>query len=129
MWKKTTSQQSQTTALALNITLLSPTWCCLPILGEWVCELLALYFSRPRELLLVDTDLGQTVGVISMERAHSPLAAVSVCSTSQHLLLLHESGSVSMWAPKTGLSVASTPMLPKSQSQVEFPLDLERGPM
>ena len=49
MWKKTTSQQSQTTALALNITLLSPTWCCLPILGEWVCELLALYsFSTQR---------------------------------------------------------------------------------
>ena len=85
--------------------------------------------SLPRELLLVDTDLDQTVGVISMERAHSPLAAVSVCSTTQHLLLLHESGSVSMWAPKAGLSVASTPMLPKSQSQVEFPLDIERGPM
>ena len=68
----------------------------------------------------MDTDLGQTVGVIGMERAHSPLAAVAVTSTNQHLLLLHESGSVSMWAPKPGLSVANTPMLPKSQSQVHL---------
>ena len=72
----------------------------------------------PRELLLVDTDLDQTVGVIGMERAHSPLAAVAVSSSNQHLLLLHESGSVSMWAPRPGLTVANTPMLPKSQSQV-----------
>ena len=68
----------------------------------------------------MDTDLGQTVGVIGMERAHSPLSAVAVSSSNQHLLLLHESGSVSMWAPKPGLSVANTPMLPKSQSQVQL---------
>ena len=68
----------------------------------------------------MDTDLGQTVGVIGMERAHSPLAAVTVSSSNQHLLLLHESGSVSMWAPKPGLTVANTPMLPKSQSQVQL---------
>ena len=79
-----------------------------------------MYHPYHRELLLVDTDLGQTVGVIGMERAHSPLAAVAVSSINQHLLLLHESGSVSMWAPKPGLTVANTPMLPKSQSQVQL---------
>ena len=77
-----------------------------------------MYTHAFRELLLVDTDLDQTVGVIGMERAHSPLAAVAVSSSNQHLLLLHESGSVSMWAPRPGLTVANTPMLPKSQSQV-----------
>ena len=81
------------------------------------CEYV-LNTHAPRELLLVDTDLDQTVGVIGMERAHSPLAAVAVSSSNQHLLLLHESGSVSMWAPRPGLTVANTPMLPKSQSQV-----------
>ena len=87
--------------------------CCL-------CNLLNMYHPYHRELLLVDTDLDQTVGVIGMERAHSPLAAVAVSSSNQHLLLLHESGSVSMWAPRPGLTVANTPMLPKSQSQVQL---------
>lgn len=77
--------------------------------------------AYPREVLLVDTDLGQTIGVIGLDRAHSPLAALAAGSTRDLLLLLHHSGSVSAWAPRPGLSVASTPLLPKSQSFAAFP--------
>ena len=73
-----------------------------------------------KEVLVVDTELGQTVGVISLERTHSSLAALALASHRELLLLLHESGSVSVWSPRPGLSVAVTP-LPKSQSMSSFP--------
>ena len=61
-----------------------------------------------KEVLVVDTELGQTVGVISLERSHSSLAALALASHRELLLLLHESGSVSVWSPRPGLSVAVT---------------------
>jgi hypothetical protein len=85
----------------------------------------AVLLAYPKEVLLVDTELGQTIGVIGLERSHSPLAALAVASQRELLLLLHESGSVSAWAPRPGLAPqAVTPAPgppPRSQSLSSFP--------
>ena len=78
--------------------------------------------AYPKEVLIVDTELGQTVGQISLDRANSPLAGLQVARQRPVIFLLHESGSVSVWSLKEGLTVASTPMtMTKSQSLVSFP--------
>jgi len=74
-----------------------------------------------KEVLLVDTELGQTVGQINVDRSNSPLAGMEVARQKPVIFLLHESGSVSVWSLKNGLTVASTPiMMSKSQSLLSF---------
>jgi len=75
-----------------------------------------------KEVLIVDTELGQTVGQINVDRSNSPLAGMEVARQKPVIFLLHESGSVSVWSLKNGLTVASTPiMMSKSQSLLSFP--------
>jgi len=75
-----------------------------------------------KEVLIVDTELGQTVGQINVDRSNSPLAGLRVARQKPVIFLLHESGSVSVWSLKNGLTVASTPVtMSKSQSLLSFP--------
>jgi len=75
-----------------------------------------------KEVLIVDTELGQTVGQINLERSNSPLVGMEVARQKPTIFFLHESGSVSVWSLKDGLTVASTPvMMSKSQSLLSFP--------
>ena len=76
-----------------------------------------------KEVLIVDTEWGQTVGQINVDRSNSPLAGLKVARQKPIIFLLHESGSVSVWSLKNGLIVASTPVtMSKSQSLLSFPL-------
>jgi hypothetical protein len=70
----------------------------------------------PKEVLLVDVVLGQTVGSVSLERAHSPLACLLAASSREAFYILHESGSVSVWTRKKELTVLATPSITRSQS-------------
>ncbi len=72
----------------------------------------------PKEVLLVDLVLGQTVGAVSLERAHSPLAALLPAAGRETFFILHESGSVSVWSRKSELSVLATPGITRSQSML-----------
>ncbi len=72
----------------------------------------------PKEVLLVDLVLGQTVGSVSLERAHSPLAALLPAAGREVFFILHESGSVSVWSRKSELSVLATPGITRSQSML-----------
>ncbi|RZF44986.1 hypothetical protein LSTR_LSTR001947 [Laodelphax striatellus] len=69
-------------------------------------HILLLY---PRDILMVDLHINQTVGVISIEKAMSPL--VQIISTRQRdvIYCLHESGSVSVKVRRKG---AHAPYLP-----------------
>ena len=71
-----------------------------------------------KEVLLVDMVLGQTVGSVSLERAHSPLAALVAGSCREIFYILHESGSVSVWTRKNELTVLATPGITRSQSML-----------
>jgi hypothetical protein len=71
-----------------------------------------------KEVLLVDLVLGQTVGAVSLERAHSPLAALLPAAGREVFFILHESGSVSVWSRKSELSVLATPGITRSQSML-----------
>jgi hypothetical protein len=71
-----------------------------------------------KEVLLVDLVLGQTVGSVSLERAHSPLACLVPGSRAEVFYILHESGSVSVWTRKSELAVLATPGLTRSQSLI-----------
>jgi len=74
-----------------------------------------------KEVLIVDTELGQTVGQINVDRSNSPLAGMEVARQKPVIFLLHESGGVSVWSLRAGLTVASTPiMMSKSQSLLSF---------
>eukprot|EP00092_Neocalanus_flemingeri_P029430 GFUD01031956.1.p1 GENE.GFUD01031956.1~~GFUD01031956.1.p1 ORF type:complete len:979 (+),score=386.47 GFUD01031956.1:514-3450(+) len=75
-----------------------------------------------KEVLIVDTELGQTVGQINVDRSNSPLVGMEVARQKPMIFLLHESGSVSVWSLRAGLTVASTPIImSKSQSFLSFP--------
>jgi len=74
----------------------------------------------PKEVLILDTEIGQTVGIINLERANSPLAQLVSCRQSDVLYLLHESGSVSVWSKRKHLTVVGTPALSRSVSTISF---------
>ena len=69
-----------------------------------------------REVIIVDMELGQAVGQINFDRSNSGLVGMRVASQKPVLYLLHESGSVSVWQYKEGLTVASTPMVGMTSS-------------
>jgi hypothetical protein len=81
----------------------------------------------PKEVLLVDLVLGQTVGSVSLERAHSPLAALLPAAGREVFFILHESGSVSVWSRKSELSVLATPGITRSQSMLGERRDVGRS--
>ena len=64
-----------------------------------------------REVLIVDLELGQAVGQINLERSNSSLVSVRAAGQQPLLYLLTESGSVSAWLLRSGLSVSATPLM------------------
>ena len=83
-----------------------------------VKDLIVLAFAK--EVLLVDVKLSQAVGTINLERVHSSLAAIRTCAHNDVLVILHESGSLSVWRKKPKLSVQATPSVSRSQSMAGF---------
>ncbi|XP_074640587.1 WD repeat-containing protein 11-like isoform X2 [Tubulanus polymorphus] len=69
---------------------------------------LLLVYSR--EMLILDLEINQTVGIIPMERTGSPFIQVIPCQQRDVLLALHESGSVSVRIRRRG-NVIITPDL------------------
>ena len=82
-----------------------------------------------KEIVIVDMELGQAVGQINFDRlcffiSFSLTQNATLCSRSNSsslvtmrgasqepvLYLLHESGTVSVWSQRAGLSVAATPL-------------------
>ena len=64
-----------------------------------------------REILIIDMELGQAVGQINLDRSNSSLVSVRAASQQPVLFLLQESGTVSAWLLRSGLSVSATPLL------------------
>ncbi|XP_072042557.1 WD repeat-containing protein 11-like isoform X2 [Amphiura filiformis] len=63
----------------------------------------------PREILILDLNIHQTVGTIPMERSGSPFQQVYPCKQRDVLMCLHENGSISVRVRRKALIVASTP--------------------
>jgi len=81
-------------------------------------QVLAIYRSL---VLLLSSSLLQPLGSLSLERAHSPLAALIPARQQDALYLLHESGSLSVWGAKEELTQAPQGQVSKSQSFTSFP--------
>ncbi|KAJ8316897.1 hypothetical protein KUTeg_004801 [Tegillarca granosa] len=67
-----------------------------------------LILVYPREILLLDLEINQTVGIISMERSGSPFVQVLPLRQRDALLCLHENGSISARVRRK-TNVLSTP--------------------
>ncbi|XP_077991912.1 WD repeat-containing protein 11-like isoform X2 [Glandiceps talaboti] len=75
-------------------------------------HLLLLY---SREVLIVDLEINQTVGVIPMERSGSPFLQIIPCRQRDVLMCLHENGSISVRVRRRSgmpslMSAATTPV-------------------
>ncbi|XP_033632855.1 WD repeat-containing protein 11-like isoform X3 [Asterias rubens] len=55
-----------------------------------------LLLVYPREILILDLDIYQTVGMIPMERSGSPFQQVYPCKQRDVLVCLHENGSITV---------------------------------
>ncbi|XP_014675037.1 PREDICTED: WD repeat-containing protein 11-like [Priapulus caudatus] len=77
----------------------------------WRHCLLLVY---PREVLLVDLHVKQTVGIIPMERTGSPFVQVFPCRQRDVLVCLHENGAITVRVRKIFASPAPTPNEPGS---------------
>ncbi|XP_038045535.1 WD repeat-containing protein 11-like isoform X5 [Patiria miniata] len=72
-----------------------------------------LLLVYPREILILDLDIYQTVGMIPMERSGSPFQQVYPCKQRDVLLCLHENGSISVRVrrrPRSTSPSAATPV-------------------
>ena len=63
-----------------------------------------------KEVIIVDMELGQAVGQINFDRSNSSLVSMRAAGHKPVIYLLHESGTVSVWTQRDGLSVAATPL-------------------
>ena len=68
---------------------------------------LILVYSR--EVLILDLDIGQTVGMIILDRSCSPISEVVACQKRDGFYMLLENGSVSFRLRRSLYTVASTP--------------------
>ncbi|KAK7074520.1 WD repeat-containing protein 11 [Halocaridina rubra] len=69
-------------------------------------QLLLLY---PKEILVLDLTINQTVGIIAIDRAMSPFCQVLSCWQRDVLFCLHESGSVSAHFRRRLLPLSTSP--------------------
>lgn len=72
-----------------------------------------LFLLYPREILIIDTELKQTIGVILAERNASPFQQIMPCRQRDVLYCLHENGCVSMRMRQPvhlPMSIPSSPM-------------------
>ena len=63
-----------------------------------------------REVLILDLDIGQTVGMVALDRSCSPIVKLIPCKLRDGFLVLLENGAVTFRLRKNLFSVASTPM-------------------
>ncbi|XP_064605109.1 WD repeat-containing protein 11-like [Liolophura sinensis] len=68
---------------------------CIQLVYHQACRhhLILLY---PRELLILDLEINQTVGTIPMERTGSPFTQILSCRQRDALMCLHDNGSVTV---------------------------------
>ncbi|XP_070541595.1 WD repeat-containing protein 11-like isoform X2 [Ptychodera flava] len=89
---------------------------CLQLTYHQACRHhLLLVYSR--EILIVDLEINQTVGVIPMERNGSPFLQVISCRQRDVMMCLHENGSITVRVRRKNgnsgiLSTATTPVDP-----------------
>ncbi len=72
----------------------------------------------PREVLVLDLDIGQTVGMVALDRSSSPIVHLSQCSLRDVFYILLDNGVVSMRVRKSLYTVACTPYLMSRSSSV-----------
>lgn len=71
-----------------------------------------LLLVYPREVLILDLDIGQTVGLVSIDRTSTPILQVYPCRHRDAIYILSESGTLSLRVRKRLYGVASTPIEP-----------------
>ncbi|NXX92969.1 WDR11 protein, partial [Centropus bengalensis] len=63
----------------------------------------------PREILILDLEVNQTVGVIAIERTGVPFLQVIPCFQRDGLFCLHENGCITLRVRRSNCSVSGTP--------------------
>ena len=69
-----------------------------------------LVLVYPREVLVLDLDIGSTVGMVALDRSCSPIVEMISCKQRDGFFLLLENGAVTIRLRKNLFTVASTPM-------------------
>ena len=69
-----------------------------------------LVLVYPREVLVLDLDIGQTVGMVALDRSCPPIVKLIPCQLRDGFLILLENGAVTFRLRKNLFTVASTPM-------------------
>ena len=65
-----------------------------------------------REVLIIDLDIGQTIGIVTVDRGSPPILQAYASAQRDVIFLLNESGTLSLRVRKKLYNVASTPMEP-----------------
>ncbi|NWY64049.1 WDR11 protein, partial [Erithacus rubecula] len=63
----------------------------------------------PREILILDLEVNQTVGVIAIERTGVPFIQVIPCFQRDGLFCLHENGCITLRVRRSNCSITATP--------------------
>ncbi|XP_053163525.1 WD repeat-containing protein 11 isoform X2 [Hemicordylus capensis] len=63
----------------------------------------------PREILILDLEVNQTVGVIAIERTGVPFLQVIPCFQRDGLFCLHENGCITLRVRRSASSISGTP--------------------
>ncbi|NXY48977.1 WDR11 protein, partial [Ceuthmochares aereus] len=63
----------------------------------------------PREILILDLEVNQTVGVIAIERTGVPFLQVIPCFQRDGLFCLHENGCITLRVRRSNCSITGTP--------------------
>ncbi|XP_060097494.1 WD repeat-containing protein 11 [Heteronotia binoei] len=63
----------------------------------------------PREILILDLEVNQTVGVIAIERTGVPFLQVIPCFQRDGLFCLHENGCITLRVRRSASNISSTP--------------------
>ncbi|NXU90324.1 WDR11 protein, partial [Xiphorhynchus elegans] len=63
----------------------------------------------PREILILDLEVNQTVGVIAIERTGVPFIQVIPCFQRDGLFCLHENGCITLRVRRSNCSITGTP--------------------
>lgn len=83
-----------------------------------------LFLLYPREVVVIDTDMKQTVGVIHAERNSSPFHQIMPCRQRDVLYCLHENGCVSIRVQQSIQLPSSIPTSPAHFTQRQVNYDL-----
>lgn len=83
-----------------------------------------LFLLYPREIVIIDTNMKQTVGVIHAERNSSPFHQIMPCQQRDVLYCLHENGCVSFRMQQSVTLPSSVPTSPMNFHHHEVSYDL-----